>query len=428
MRPDPSLVSLATVLTVTPLGRPARGRVRPPGSKSITNRALIVAALPPPGASRLWGALEADDTAAMRSVLRRLGVLIDDNDDPWLVLGTGGDLSQPAGVLDVGASGTTARFVSALAALAPGPVTIDGSPRMRDRPMAPLFTALSGLGVVVRSTSGRLPVSIEGGRLGGGTVQVESRLSSQFASAVLMVAPMAAEEVEIVLVGEVASSPYLDTTVEVMRAFGASVERTGGGFLVRPGGYATAEMEIEADASAAVYPAVAAAITAGQVLVEGIPATSTQPDLAVLGVLEEMGCEVDRRDDGVVVTGPDKLSAVDADMSGAPDGALAVAVAALFADGRSRLHGLSTLRLKETDRMSALMAELGKVGAEVSIEEDTLQILPGRLRGAEIETYDDHRMAMALALVGLVVPGVVIRDPMTVSKTWPGYFDMLGDL
>ncbi|MGH8912137.1 MAG: 3-phosphoshikimate 1-carboxyvinyltransferase [Acidimicrobiia bacterium] len=417
------------MFTVQPLGRPAVGIVRPPGSKSLTNRALVVAALARPGASRLHGALEAADTVAMRGALRAFGVLIDDNDEPWLVLGTGGDLSAPERVIDAGASGTTARFVTAVASLAKGVTTVDGTARMRSRPIGPLVDALLTLGVNAVAPSGFPPVWVEGPGLGGGRVTVDASVSSQFASALLMVAPLADDVVEITLGGPVVSRPYLDGTVEVMRAFGAEVTVSGDEFAVAPTGYHKAHFEIEADASAAVYPAVAAAITGGRVLIRGIPEHSRQADLAVLDVLGAMGCAVTRSGDAIEIVGPDgNLRAVAVDLSSAPDGAMAVAVAALFAEGTSRLDGLSTLRVKETDRLAALETEIRRIGGEIRIVGDALEVTGGLLTGAEIETYDDHRMAMSMSLVGLVVPGIAIRHPGVVSKTWPGFFDVLATL
>ena len=411
--------------------RPVEGVVRPPGSKSITNRALVVSALAGGGVSRLEGPLEARDTEVMRAGLRRLGVLIDDVDDPWLVLGTGGVLSAPTAVLNVGASGTTARFITAMAALVPGPVRIDGTRRMRERPIGDLTAALEEAGVEVQSKGGFFPVTVGGGGLTGGVIEVDVSHSSQYLSALLMVAPLAEEEVVIQTRGELVSGPYVQTTVEVMEAFGASVRGgSGPSFRVSAGGYRAGEFEIEADASAAVYPMVAAAITGGVVGIEGLPTGSTQADLAVGNVLEEMGCRVRRLGSRLVVEGPSEgqLGAVDRDMSGMPDGALAVAVACLFARSPSRLRGLATLRLKETDRLAALCTELSRAGAEAQMEGDDLIIRPGRLRSARFHTYDDHRMAMSFSLVGLRQSGVEILDPGCVSKTWPRFFEMLNTL
>jgi 3-phosphoshikimate 1-carboxyvinyltransferase len=416
---------LPTVETVRPLGRPVSGSVRPPGSKSLTNRALVLAALVRSGVSRIGDPLEADDTVAMRRALRALGVLVDDNDDPWLVLGAGDDLEANAPI-DVGASGTTARFVTAVACLARGRVAIDGTGRMRERPMAPLLSGLVTMGAVIDSSSGRLPLQVSGGELRGGRVSVDATQSSQFVSAILMVAPMADSEVEVVLEGPAVSRPYLSGTIELMRHFGAEVVEDTDRFRVGATGYRRSAVTIEADASAAVYPAVAAAITGGSVTITGIPQRSSQPDLAVMEVLANMGCEVVRGSDRIVVSGPpDGLEPIEVDMGGSPDGALAVAVAALFAGGPSRITGLSTLRLKESDRLAALETEIGRMGGEAEAGSDYLEIRPGRLHAAILDPHDDHRIAMSLALTGLVVPGIEISDPGTVAKTWPDYFEML---
>ncbi|MDE0602102.1 MAG: 3-phosphoshikimate 1-carboxyvinyltransferase [bacterium] len=415
------------VMEIAARSRPVRAVVRPPGSKSITNRALVVAALAGGGVSRLGGPLEADDTDVMRNGLRRLGVLIDDADDPWLVLGTGGEISTPEGVLDVGASGTTARFLTAVAALCPGEVTIDGTERMRERPIGDLASALGEAGVEVRTRGGFLPMQVGGGGLAGGEITVDVSRSSQFLSALLMASPMARGETVIRPRGALVSAPYVQTTLEVMRAFGASVEVDGGAYRVRPHGYRSSAFEVEADASAAVYPMAAAAITGGVVGIEGLSAGSTQADMGMLEVLEEMGCSVRRQGARLVVEGPPggALRAVDRDMGRMPDAALGLSVMCLFAEAPSRLRGLGTLRVKETDRLAALATEITRAGAEAVVEGDDLLIRPGLLRPARFRTYDDHRMAMSFALVGLRQEGVEISDPGCVTKTWPGFFTML---
>lgn len=411
---------------VTPIDHAVEAIVRPPGSKSFTNRALVVAALASGGASRLEDPLEADDTEAMRDCLRGLGVLIDDSDEPWLVLGTGGQLVSPDGPLNARASGTTARFVTAIAPLANGPVTVDGTQRMRQRPIGHLTEALQSMGADIESDDGYPPVTIRPSNLVGGEVIVDGTASSQFVSAVLMVAPMVGEEIVVRLAGgDLVSRPYVISTLEVMKAFGAEVEDRTDHFVVAPTGYRKAHYPIEADASAAAYPLVAAAITAGNVTIEGIPEGSTQADLALLGVLEHMGCRVERRERSIMLSGPPTLRAIDVDMNSAPDAVLALAVACLFADGTSRIRNVGNLRLKETDRLSALETELQRVGAGAEIEGDDLIVVPGQLHAAAVETYDDHRMAMSFALVGLRVRGIEIIDPACVAKTWPRFFQML---
>lgn len=418
-------MSALTSRPIPPLRRPIDATVRLPGSKSITNRALVVASLVGGGAvSRLNDPLDADDTVVMRQGLRRLGVMIDDVDDPWLVLGTGGQLTGDT-LIDVGASGTTARFLTAVASLADGPVTIDGTDRMRQRPIADLTDALVLLGAHVQSATGTPPVTVSG-PLHAGRTEVAGNVSSQFLSALLLIAPMLGDTVEIAVKGDLVSRPYVTGTIEVMSAFGGDVTERADVYVVAPTGYRKTHFDIEPDASAAVYPAVAVAIGGGRVIIPGIPLASSQPDLAILDVLADMGCEVTRSDESILIESDgEPLQSVEVDLGGAPDGALAVAVACLFARGTSRIRGLGTLRAKETDRLAALQNELRQLGAEAEIDGDSLTITPGRLRGAEIETYDDHRMAMSFALAGLRIDGVVIKDPGCVAKTWPDYFDVL---
>lgn len=416
---------MKTPRPIRPVSGPIEATVRLPGSKSITNRALVVAALSRAGSvSRIIDPLDADDTSVMRRGLRTMGVMIDDVDDPWLVLGTGGTVDGDI-TIDAGASGTTARFLTAVGALASAPVTVDGTERMRQRPIADLGDALARFGAHVHCPSGAPPVTVRGPLTGGGTT-VSGARSSQFLTALLLVAPVVGHTVEIEVVDGLVSEPYIVGTLEVMGAFGATVSRTGPRFTVAPTGYEKRHFEVEPDASAAVYPAAAVAIAGGRVVFPGIAPDSSQPDLGVLSVLEQMGASVIRDTSGIVIEASGApLQPVDVDLSGSPDGALAVAVACLFATGPSRLRGLGTLRVKETDRLAALQNELERLGAATSVSGDTLEVTPGALRGAVVETYDDHRMAMAFSLVGLGVDGVAIADPECVTKTWPNFFEVL---
>ncbi|HEY7565771.1 MAG TPA: 3-phosphoshikimate 1-carboxyvinyltransferase [Acidimicrobiia bacterium] len=415
-------------LEIVPRDSPVAAVVRPPGSKSITNRALVIAALAG-GVSRLSGPLEADDTVAMRSGLRKFGVGIDDNDDPWLVAGTGGKLQAPEDPIDARLSGTTARFLTATAALAPGRTTITGRGHLRRRPMRELLDAMIRLGVSIESEDGHLPVTVTGaGQLTADRIEVDPSRSSQFVTALLIIAPMGKAPISVRLTRPAVSRPYVDTTVEVMTEFGADVQTTEWGFVVQPTGYRKAHLEIEADASAAVYPLVAAAISGGRVVVSGIPAASLQSDLALLDVLVEMGCIVERHPSSIELTGPDSLAPIDVDLNHAPDAVLVLAVACLFATGKSRIRNVGNLRLKETDRLAAISTELKRVGGLAEVEGDDLIVGPGRLQPAIVRTYDDHRMAMSMALVGLRQPGIVIDDPNCVGKTWPGYFETLASL
>jgi 3-phosphoshikimate 1-carboxyvinyltransferase len=406
-------------------------RVRVPGSRSITNRALVCAALAP-GRSVLGRPGESDDTAAMREGLGALGVGISDEGDAWQVAGCGGRLPASGARVDARASGTTARFLTAAATLAAGPATIDGGARMRERPIEELAAALRalGAGVEVLGRAGCPPVRVSGGGLPGGRARVDARRSGQFLSALLLAAPCAARDVELELEGgALASRAFVDLTLEVMRAFGATVELGAAEARVAARPYAARAFEIEPDAQSAVYPLCAAAIAGGRVRVEGIPAESRQTDLRLLDVLARMGCRVARTRDGIELYAPEgRLRAVDADLNEIPDAVLALAVVALFADGPSTIRNVGHMRIKESDRLAALEKELRKLGARASTGPDWLRVEPGPLRGARLGTYDDHRMAMALALVGLRVPGVEIEGPDCVAKTWPGYFEALESL
>jgi len=400
--------------------------VRVPGSKSLTNRALVCAALAT-GRSRLVGWLESDDTTAMIEGLGRLGVTVERVDADLLVNGTGAEFAIPLHPIDCRASGTTMRFLAACAALVRGRVTLDGVARMRERPIQDLADALGSLGVSVRTVAGCPPITIQGGRLAGGRVAVDASKSSQFLSALLMVAPLAESDVEIVAT-QITSRPYVDLTLSVMNAFGISVELSGsdtfriaGGQRYRPRTYA-----IEPDATAATYFFAAAAITGGRIRVEGLSPASAQADVRFVEVLERMGCGVERGPNWMSVRGPRYLHGVDVDLNALPDSALTLAVVALFARGRTAIRNVPNLRLKETDRMAALQTELQKLGASVETTATDLLIdPPARVTPARIATYEDHRMAMSFAVAGLAADGIVIQNPECVSKTFPGFFEEL---
>lgn len=432
-------------LPIEPRG-PLEGAVRVPGSKSITNRALLLAALAN-GESRLSGGLDSDDTVVMRAALAAMGIAVEarptasggaegeaDGED-WIVHGRGGRFRPPPHPLDCGNSGTTVRFLTAALTLAEGEIVVDGNARMRERPISDLVHALEALGarLTIEGRGDCPPVRVHGGGLPGGSATIDGSRSSQYVSAVLQAAPYAERDVELAFAGGViVSRPYIDLTLEVMRAFGAEADWSGDDRLrVRAGlPYAPRDYAIEPDASSAAYPFCAAAIAGGRVSVSGIPATSHQADFGILELLERMGCRVERTGDTVTVEGSRQpLRALgEIDMNDLPDAVLAYAVVTLFADGPTTIRNVANLRIKETDRLAALETELRKLGARAEAGPDWLRIEPGPLRGAEIETYDDHRMAMAFALAGLRVPGVVILDPGCVSKTWPRYFEAFSAL
>jgi 3-phosphoshikimate 1-carboxyvinyltransferase len=405
----------------------ARGSVQPPGSKSISNRALVAASLAG-GVTEIAGLLIADDTNVMIAGLQALGVQIALN-------GTDAEVTGPtefrSAVIDVGGSGTTMRFLAGLAAVIDAEVSLDGSPRMRDRPISGLVDALQTLGVEAEylAADGFPPLRIIGSRDLRRSAEVDASESSQFASALMLAAPFWGEGLTLRFKGgRAASSPYLQTTVEVMRSFGVDVSLARESLTVHPGRYSSTKFAVEPDASSAVFMWGAAAVTGGSVAVTGIGAHSTQADLGVLGVLKDMGCSVSRSDAEILVEGPSKLRGVEADLSHCPDGALMLAVAASTAKGTTLFSGLHTLRLKETDRLLALQTELRKVGATVVTTDDSITITPGRPTGAFIETYNDHRMAMAFGVLALAHDDLTVLDPECVHKTWPEFWHVLDSI
>ncbi|MGZ4729796.1 MAG: 3-phosphoshikimate 1-carboxyvinyltransferase [Acidimicrobiales bacterium] len=430
MSTDP-LAGLPDPLPVEPLGAPVDATVVVPGSKSITNRALVCAALAP-GTSTLDGVLLADDTEAMLDCLTRLGIEIDVDRGRHRVTvrGTGGRIPVPSAQLDARLSGTTSRFLAPLLALGTGPYRLDGAPPLRARPMGPGLDALVELGatVVPEGQPGHLPVSISGG-LTGGTIRLPSAVSSQFASGLLMAAPCLDQVLEIHLEDEVVSRSYLDLTAAVMGRFGSRVTAPAPRVrLVAPGGYRPADYRIEPDASAASYFFAAAAITAGRVRIDGLGTGSSQGDLAFVDVLELMGAEVTRADDFTEVRGTGSLRGVTVDMGDLSDTAQTLAAVAVFADGPTEVTGIGFIRRKETDRIAGVVTELQRCGIDAAETPDGFHIEPGAPEPAVIRTYDDHRMAMSFALLGLRAEGIRIADPACVAKTFPGYWQALDRL
>lgn len=423
-------MSLPETLEIQPLTGPLEApSVRVPGSKSISNRALLLAALAE-GSSELRGTLDSDDTRVMIAALRALGARIELAADGGMqITGVAGKPRVPESVIDVRASGTAARFLTAALALVSGPTRLDGIPRMRQRPIQDLVDAMNALGasMTTESPGGCPPVASRGGGFAGGEATVDASRSSQYVSAVLQVAPYAQRDVRLRLKdGVLVSKPYVDVTLAVMREFGAEVGIVDAATLqvstAKP--YRGRVYTIEPDASTAAYFFGAAALTGGHVRVLDLPGHSAQADMGVLGVLERMGATVERKPNAVEVRGPAAgLVGVDVDMNSMPDAVLALAVTAAFAKSETVIRNVANLRIKESDRLAALETELRKLGAEAETGPDWLRIRPGKLRAAKIATYDDHRMAMAFALAGLKVPGVVIEDPACVSKSWPEYFD-----
>lgn len=418
------------VIEISPVAGPLHATIRPPGSKSITNRALVCAALAE-GESVLTGALVSDDTHAMLDCLDKLGIEVEANDEgtTLVVRGQGGRIPADHADMFVGNSGTTIRFVAAMVSLGEGSYRLDGVPRMRERPIGDLVDALNQLGSDVRCdlTAGYPPLVVHASRLPGGRATVAGNASSQFLSGLLMAVPAALGPVELSVDGALVSEPYVKMTLAVQRAFGVDVEagedlrsfRSDGGAVYQARNY-----NIEPDASAASYFWAAAAIAGGEVTVEGLTHGSLQGDVRFVRVLEQMGCHVSESSTGITLTGA-KLRGVDVDMNDISDTVQTLAAVALFADGPTRVRGVAHNRLKETDRIAALACELRKLGAKVEEYDDGLRIIPCPLHAARLATYDDHRMAMSLSLAGLRVGGVEIENPGCTAKTYPGYFDDL---
>ncbi|GAC1419228.1 MAG: 3-phosphoshikimate 1-carboxyvinyltransferase [Actinomycetota bacterium] len=416
-------------LRIAPID-PPDAIVHVPGSRSITNRALICAALAP-GASRIYGGLDAEDTQAMRRGLSSLGIAITEEDGALFVNGTGGVLNPSVPTIDCKASGTTMRFLSAIATRSRAEVTLDGTPRLRERPIGPLTHALRQLGAEISDSNGFPPVHIVPARLRATHVTVDATVSGQFVSALLMLAPTLSEEVRISGHSPV-SRPFIDMTIEIMNAFGVTILREGSDLLFDASTeYQARDFAIEPDAMSASYFFAAAAVTGGCVTVEGLRRYSRQRqgDLAVLNVLEQMGCGVTETVRGVEVRGPHQLIGVEADLIDMPDMAPTVAVLACFANGPTTLTGVAHLRFKESDRLAALDTELSKLGATITVGESALRIDPPQhIQPATIDTYDDHRIAMSFAIAGLKATGITINDPACVAKTYPRFFDDLDQL
>ncbi len=423
-------------MPIRPVSGPLDASIRPPGSKSVTNRALVCAALAR-GTSELVGVLDADDTSAMVDCLTSLGVPItpipDDGSGGGLVVrGSGGRPPLDGAILDARLSGTTSRFIAPVAALARGTVILDGGPPLRRRPMGALLDALEALGAGVEplGEQGYLPVRITASPRDvlGGTVRVSGDVSSQFLSGLLLSGPCLDDGLVVEVTTELVSVPYVALTLDVMSAFGASVERDDGWRQLRvaPGGYRAVERyEVEPDASAASYWAAAAVIAGGTVRIRGLGRPSTQGDVAFIDLLGRMGAEVTWSDRDVVVRSTGELHGISVDMADISDTAQTLAAVAVFADGPTRVTGIGFIRGKETDRIAAVVAELGRLGVRATEDEDGFTVHPGPVSPADVRTYDDHRMAMSFALIGLRAEGVRILDPGCTAKTYPGFWSDL---
>ena len=421
----------ARSLEIRPLEGPIHAALVLPGSKSLTNRALVIAALAA-GESTLRGALDSDDTRIMAASLRRLGFSVrwDRRAATIRVGGRGGEIPVEHADLYGGNAGTAVRFLTSLVALGRGRFRIDGDPRMRERPIGDLLDALRVLGVEARSERGNdcPPVVIEAAGIEGGAATVAGDVSSQFTSALLLVAPYARRDLRLDVRGALVSAPFVDMTLELMRRFGVESRRHGTGVEVAAGQrYTGRDVSIEPDATAASYFFAAAALLGGEVSVLGLGRDSLQGDLRFLDVLAAMGAEVQLEADRAIVRGG-ALRGFDHDFASISDTFLTAAVLAPFASSPSRIRGIAHTRRQETDRVAAVARELRRLGARVEESGGELEIGPSGMHGGTVETYGDHRMAMSFALIGLKVPGVRILDPRCVDKTFPDFFQRLESL
>jgi 3-phosphoshikimate 1-carboxyvinyltransferase len=435
-------------LEIIPLQKPPQATATVPGSKSITNRALVLAALSSRQGSRvLTGALRSEDTEVMLNCLGKLGfeintdwqndtITIEKNKSERIIPETEADLF-------VGNSGTTVRFLTAMLSLGQGCYRLDGVARMRERPIQDLLDTLTeklGVRAISEMGNGCPPVQIvANGKWRRGTITVRSSVSSQFLSGLLLAAPFADHETEFYPDGELVSEPYVEMTVRMLQEWGFDVDGTGGipravpqwvqlhpEYRVNPkqNGLVRTHYAIEPDASAASYFWAAAAISGGRVTVSGLTRKSLQGDVRFVDLLEQMGCRVEECEAGITVHGG-KLHGIDAEMNDISDTVMTLSSVACFAEGPTTIRNVAHIRHKETDRIAALATELRKLGAKIEERSDGLTITPAPLRGCAVDTYNDHRMAMSLALIGLKVPEVVIRNPGCVAKTYPGFWEDL---
>jgi 3-phosphoshikimate 1-carboxyvinyltransferase len=420
--------------------RGVSGTVKLPGSKSISNRALLLAALAS-GETRLFDLLDSDDTRVMLDALRTLGIAVKQDGAATVVAGAAGAFSVKSADLFLGNAGTAFRPLTATLALCGGDYRLSGVARMHERPIGDLVDALRGLGARIDYTGveGYPPLHIEPATISaGGNVSVRGDVSSQFLSALLMALPLTGQRTTIAVEGDLISKPYVEITLNMMHCFGVEVARDGWAAFTIPAGAhycSPGELWVEGDASSASYFLAAGAIGGGPVRVEGVGQASIQGDVRFAETLEQMGARIAMGENWIEASAPSgsaakkKLRPIDADFNHIPDAAMTIAVAALFADGPCTLRNIGSWRVKETDRIAAMATELRKLGATVEEGADFLRVTPpAALRPATIDTYDDHRMAMCFSLAALGGVKMRINDPQCVNKTFPEYFEVLAKI
>ena len=411
------------MIEIKPLEK-VSSKVKIPGSKSYTNRALLIAALAE-GISRLENPLVSDDTRYMIQALKGFGIKVKEEPNVFIVSGKGGELNIPTEEIFVGNAGTTMRFLTTFSALTKGKVRLDGDERMRERPLADLLECLGEMGVraIPSYNNGCPPLDIEAKGVTGGNVTLAGNKSSQYLTSILLSAPFFQNDTNIFIQGDLTSKSYADITLDIMSTFGVKVEnRNYQKFSIRAGQiYKSQTYQIEGDWSSATYFLAAAAVTGGDITLMGMNPESVQGDAQFANVLKKMGCEFHRSIDSLNLKG-NLLRGIKVNMNNMPDAVQTLAVVALFAKGETVIEGIGNLKIKETNRIEALANELGRLGAEVKTGEDFIVVHPREYSGAEIETYNDHRMAMSFAVAGLKIPGVKIKNPKCVEKSFPDFF------
>lgn len=401
-----------------------------PGSKSYTHRILIAAALSD-GTCSIGNGLKSDDTRYTINALGQMGIGITEQDHLITVQGTNGRLTSPEGPVYLGNSGTSMRLLTAVAALGQGTCTLTGTQRMSERPIQDLVDGLNQLGVTVRCVNRNNcpPVEVLGGGIEGGPVSLNCGTSSQFLSALLLIAPLTKKGIDITVTEGPVSKPYIDMTVSVMERLGIEVHRTAYETFHIPGGqtYRAGSYEVEPDCSQAGYFWAAAAVTGASIKVKGLGMDSKQGDIRFTEVLEKMGCALSPKTDGITITGG-PLTSIEVDMADMPDLVPTLAVVAAYARGTTIIKNVAHLKVKESDRLTAVANELGEIGIAARCTDDGLIIPGGAPIGAAIDTYDDHRIAMSFAVAGLVTPGVFIKNERCVEKSFPDFWDVFEGL
>ena len=400
------------------------GTVTIPGSKSYTNRALLISALAN-GVSRLKNPLLSDDTKYMVEALKGFGIQVQEEAGDLIVSGKGGQLMVPTKDIFVGNAGTTMRFLTTFSALAKGKVRLDGDERMQERPIADLLDCLMQMGVKATTAYNNdcPPLEIEGEGVPGGKVKLAGDKSSQYLTSLLLSAPYFQNKTNVIIEGDLTSKSYVDITLDIMKTFGVNVENDSyKKFSIQANQvYESQTYQVEGDWSSASYFLGAAAVTGGEITISGVETASVQGDAQFPDVLEKMGCNVKKSTHSLQLKG-NPLKGITINMNNMPDTVQTLAVIALFAQGETLIEDIGNLKIKETNRIKALANELGKLGAQVEAGEDFLLIKPGKYQGTEIETYNDHRMAMSFAIAGLIIPKVKIKNPNCVEKSFPNFF------